>query len=243
VGTLSGGLNMLDRKTGKFSHYVYKSGVDNSLHSNYISALLQDRHRNLWVVTSFGVDVLNHKTKQFSHYIRNDKDPNSLINNNTSNILEDSSGLIWISTREGLSILNPATGNFTNLNHASGLPDNTTIDIREDDNHNVWVSTPNGLSNIIIDRETSPLKFRFVNYNEKDGLQGREFQPYSSYKTRSGELIFGGSNGFNIFRPSALHTSKHIPDLVFTDLQVFNKSVSVGEKIYGKVILPRPSRR
>lgn len=239
VGTLSGGLNMLDRKTGKFSHYVYKLGADNSLHSNYISALLQDRHRNLWVVTSFGVDVLNHKTKQFSHYIRNDKDPNSLINNNTNNIMEDSSGLIWISTREGLSILNPATGNFTNLNHASGLPDNTTIDIREDDNHNVWVSTPNGLSNIIIDRKASPLKFRFVNYNEKDGLQGREFQPYSSYKTRSGELIFGGSNGFNIFRPSALHTSKHIPDLVFTDLQVFNKSVSVGEKIYGKVILPK----
>lgn len=239
VGTLAGGLNSLNRKTDKFTHYVFTPGVNNSLHSNYMSALMEDRRKNLWVVTAYGVDVLNRKTNEFSHYIHDDKDPYSLINNFTNNIIEDSKGLVWISTREGLSILDPATGHFTNLSHKDGLPDNTTIDIREDDNHNIWVSTPNGLSNILVDRSASPLKFRFVNYNEKDGLQGREFQPYSSYKTRSGELIFGGGNGFNIFRPAGLHTSKHIPELVFTDLQVFNKSVAVGEKVSGGVILSR----
>jgi signal transduction histidine kinase/ligand-binding sensor domain-containing protein/CheY-like chemotaxis protein/AraC-like DNA-binding protein len=239
VGTLAGGLNVLNRKTDKFAHYIFKPGVNNSLHSNYMSALMEDRRKNLWVVTAYGVDVLNRKTNEFSHYIHDDKDPYSLVNNFTNNIIEDSKGLVWISTREGLSIFDPATGHFTNLTHKDGLPDNTTIDMREDDNHNIWVSTPNGLSNILVDRSASPLKFRFVNYNEKDGLQGREFQPYSSYKTRSGELIFGGGNGFNIFRPADLHTSKHIPELVFTDLQVFNKSVGVGEKVLGKVILPR----
>jgi signal transduction histidine kinase/CheY-like chemotaxis protein len=78
-----------------------------------------------------------------------------------------------------------------------------------------------------------------VNYNERDGLQGREFTMNAAYKTRSGELIFGGGNGFNIFKPANLRTSKNSPALVFTDFQVFNKSITVGEKLYGKVILPK----
>ena len=213
VGTLSGGLNELNRKTNSFAHYKFVSGVNNSLHSNYISALMEDRRKNLWVVTAFGVDVLNRKTNVFSHYIHDDKDPNSIVNNFTNNIIEDSKGLVWISTREGLSILDPLTGKFTNLTRKEGLPDNTIIDVREDDDHNIWVSTTNGLSNIIVDRSKARLSFRFINYNEKDGLQGREFQPYSSFKTRSGELIFGGGNGFNIFRPADLRTSKLAPQL------------------------------
>jgi hypothetical protein len=67
------------------------------------------------------------------------------------------------------------------------------------------------LSNIIVKRSANKLRFRFINYNERDGLQGREFTMNASYKTRSGELIFGGGNGFNIFKPANLHTSKNIP--------------------------------
>lgn len=239
VGTLAGGLNLLNRKTDTFKHYKLKLGDQQGLYSNYISALMDDSHKNLWIVTSFGVDVLNRKTGKFSHYIHDEKNPNSLVNNNTNSILEDSSGLIWISTREGLSVLDPAKNKFTNITRADGLPDNTVIEMREDDNHNIWASTPNGLSNIIVTRGADKIGFRFVNYNERDGLQGREFTMNAAYKTSSGELIFGGGNGFNIFKPANLRTSKNSPALVFTDFQVFNKSITVGEKFYGKVILPQ----
>ncbi|WP_256540404.1 hybrid sensor histidine kinase/response regulator transcription factor [Mucilaginibacter aquariorum] len=238
VGTLAGGLNLLDRKTDTFKHYKLKQGDPQSLYSNYISALIEDKRKNLWIVTSYGVDVLNKKTGKFSHYTHDDKNPNSLVNNNTNNILEDSKGLIWISTREGISVLDPLKNKFTNITRNDGLPDNTIIEMREDDNHNIWASSPNGLSNIIVNRGADKLSFGFINYNERDGLQGREFTMNASYKTRSGELIFGGGNGFNIFRPANLHTSKNIPALIFTDFQVFNKSVAVGEKVYGKVLLP-----
>ncbi|RYU90457.1 hybrid sensor histidine kinase/response regulator [Mucilaginibacter terrigena] len=239
VGTLAGGLNLLDRKTDTFKHYKLKQGDQQALYSNYIAALLEDKRKNLWVVTSFGVDVLNKKTNKFTHYIHDDKNPNSIVNNNTNNILEDSRGLIWISTREGISVLDPIKQKFTNITHKDGLPDNTVIELREDDNHNIWASTPNGLSNILVTHGAGKLSFRFINYNERDGLQGREFTANASYKTRSGEMIFGGGNGFNIFRPASLQTSKNIPALVFTDFQVFNKSVAVGEKVYGKVILTK----
>ncbi|HVW15407.1 MAG TPA: two-component regulator propeller domain-containing protein [Mucilaginibacter sp.] len=238
VGTLASGVNILDERTQKFSHIKYNS-IDNAIHSNYISAVLEDRHRNLWIVTSYGVDVLMKKTHQFVHYLHNDKDPNSIVNNNTNNILEDSSGLIWISTREGLSVFNPETGKFANMTKQDGLPDNTVIDLQEDQNHNIWASTPNGLTNIVVDRSPSGLKFHFINYNENDGLQGREFTENSSLRTRDGYLLFGGGNGFNIFKPSAIHSSTDVPNLVFTDFEIFNESLSPGEKTNGHVILPQ----
>lgn len=238
VGTLSVGFNVMDGKTQTFTHYVYNQD-DNAIHSNYVSRMLEDQFQNLWVVTSYGVDVLLKKTHRFIHYIHDAKNPNSLINNNTNNIMEDSRGLIWISTREGLSVFDYKTGKFTNINKQDGLPDNTVIDIQQYDDKNVWVSTPNGLSNIVVDRSNpNDLKFKFINYNQTEGLQGLEFTENSSFKTREGELIFGGGNGFNIFKPASIRSNKNVPQLVFTDFQVFNQSLAVGEKVNGRVILP-----
>ncbi|WP_428330412.1 two-component regulator propeller domain-containing protein [Mucilaginibacter sp.] len=236
VGTLSAGFNVFDDKTQTFAHYTYNSR-ENAIHSSYISKMLEDRHQNLWVVTAYGVDVLMKKTGQFVHYVHDEKNKNSLINNNTNNILEDSEGLIWISTREGISIFDGKTQKFTNITRLDGLPDNTVIDMQQYDKNNIWVSTTNGLSNIIVDRSLNQLKFHFVNYNETEGLQGREFTENSSFKTREGELLFGGGNGFNIFKPSNILINKNSPNLVFTDLQVFNQSLNVGEKVNGRVIL------
>jgi signal transduction histidine kinase/ligand-binding sensor domain-containing protein/CheY-like chemotaxis protein/methylphosphotriester-DNA--protein-cysteine methyltransferase len=238
VGTLSGGFNVLDTKTQIFSHYI-NTLQENAIHSNYVSKLLIDKIGNLWVVTSYGVDVLVKKTQRFIHYVHDDKNPNSLINNNTNNIMQDSEGLIWIGTREGLSIFNYKTGKFFNITKEDGLPDNAVIDIQEYDKNNIWVSTPNGLSNIIVDRAQKELKFHFINYNETEGLQGREFTENSSLRTREGELLFGGGNGFNIFKPSNIHSNKNAPNLIFTDFEVFNKSIGVGDKLNGRTILPK----
>ncbi len=237
VGTLAGGLNLFNRGTQTFTHF--RREQPNSIHSNYISGLLEDRQKNLWVITYYGIDVLIKKTNSFIHYIHSDTNPNTLINNNTSSAFQDSRGLIWISTREGISIFNPVTQKFTNIIKEDGLPDNTLLEFQEDDAHNMWVSTLNGLSNIIVSGPNNALKFSFINYNETDGLQGREFTINASCKTRAGELIFGGGNGFNIFKPSDIHVNTAPPDLVFTDFEVFNQSLKVGEKVNGNVILPQ----
>ena len=237
VGTLSAGFNLFDSKKQTFTHYIYNAR-ENAIHSNYVSRILEDRRGNLWVVTSYGLDVLEKKTNSFIHYIHDPKNPYSLISNNTNNIMEDGEGLIWVSTREGISIFDYETGKFTNLNKQDGLPDNTIIDMQEYDQHNVWVSTPNGISDIVTDRTAHGLKFHFENYNETEGLQGREFTENSSLKTREGELLFGGGNGFNLFKPSNLRNNKNVPNLIFTNFEVFNQHVGVGEKINGRVILP-----
>jgi len=79
--------------------------------------------------------------------------------------------------------------------------------------------------------------YTFRKYDEHDGLQGSAFNANAGYRTRSGELAFGGANGFNLFRPGNIKNDNSNPALVLTDLQIANKSVNIGERLNGRVVL------
>ena len=237
VGTLAGGLNELDLGSGKVIAKLTKSA--DGLHSNYVSAILNDKKNNLWVVTSYGVDVLQKNRRTIKHYIHQENDPNSIGNNNTNNILEDSRGLIWISTRAGISVYNAVNDKFSNIYKQDGLPDNTIIDMQEDNQHHIWASSTNGLCEIAVTPDHQQLKFNIVNYNENEGLQGREFNENSSLKTRDGELLFGGSNGFNLFNPARVHSGNDASRVLFTNFTLFNQNVTAGEQVLGNTILKK----
>ncbi|MFD2162863.1 two-component regulator propeller domain-containing protein [Paradesertivirga mongoliensis] len=233
VGTLTGGVNKFDRATKTFRRIRTGPSV-------YTSSILEDRAGNIWFGTSQGIDVLLKQTNRFIHYNHSDDDPQSLIHDNVSNMLIDSRGLVWICTREGLSMLNPGTHKFTNFHKSDGLPDDIIIDILEDNNRNLWFSTANGLSNLILSKsEDGALIFKFKNYGEADGLQGLEFNESASLKTRRGEMIFGGANGFNIFDPQTIRSSRRQPILALTDFQIFNTSLKPGDEVDGHQILTR----
>ncbi|HWK07252.1 MAG TPA: two-component regulator propeller domain-containing protein [Puia sp.] len=259
VGTLAAGLDLFDRKRNAFIHYHPNapvpsdgSAISSSVRSGYISELMEDKEGNLWVGTARGIDVLETATGRFRHYSNVDNNAASLSNNNVISILEDSRGLIWVGTREGLDLFDRKTRSFTTFRTGEGLPDNTILTILEDNSHNLWLSTPNGLSNMIVSTDStagdyppaglhsySGYSWRVKNYDESHGLQGREFNENAALKTREGEVIFGGASGFNIFDPQRLRTGTRNPELILTDLQVFNKSIGIGEKLNGHIVLPR----
>lgn len=64
-----------------------------------------------------------------------------------------------------------------------------------DNEDNLWISTNYGLSKFEVDKE------QFVNFTVNDGLQGNEYNIFSSYKSPRGEMFFGGINGFTYFYP------------------------------------------
>ncbi|HMH23438.1 MAG TPA: two-component regulator propeller domain-containing protein [Puia sp.] len=240
IGTFSQGLDLLDRKKNAFIHY--KAFAPNSITSNYITGLMEDRKDNLWISTAYGIDVLDRASGLFRHYGHDVNNPvTSLSNDNTFSTLEDSRGLIWVATREGLNVLDPVTGLFRIFRKEDGLPDNTVLDLLEDSTHNLWLSTPDGLSNAFVSMDSSSRKLscQFRNYDESDGLQGREFNENAALRTKKGELIFGGAYGFNIFDPQKIRHFDKDQTLTLTDLQVFNRSVNIGEKLNGHTILPQ----
>jgi signal transduction histidine kinase/ligand-binding sensor domain-containing protein/DNA-binding response OmpR family regulator len=236
MGTLTGGLNLFDRDKKTFKHYRVED--NRSMHSNYISSIIEDKHNNIWFGTSYGIDILNKKTGKFSYLGHDDNVSNSLSNNNIISLLEDSRGLIWVGTREGLNVINKDGKTFSVFRTTDGLPDNTILTILEDSRHTLWLSTPNGLSNVVVHVDGSDeVTLQCVNYDESNGLQGRDFNDKASLKTKSGELIFGGPYGFNIFSPEKFLTSPKSPGIVFTHLQVFNENIQPLQQLNGQVIL------
>lgn len=235
IGTLSGGLNRYDRKKNIFHHYRVEDGQ--SLHSNYISAIVEDSKGNIWLGTSNGIDVYDQEHNRFRYLGHADEDSSSLSNNNVITLLFDSKKRLWAGTREGLNLLDQKTNRFTVFRKEDGLADNTILTLLEDNKGTLWVGTPNGLSNVVVGEKSGKLTFDVENYDESNGLQGREFNDKSAFKTRWGELMFGGPNGFNLFNPDNFQTKVEVPKIVLTELLLFNTAVKVGEEIGGHTIL------
>ena len=151
--------------------------------------------------------------------------------------MEDSKGRIWVGTREGLNLFNEQTKQFQTFTTSDGLPDNMILNILEDNHQTLWISTPNGLCNAIPKQDKAGLVFSIISYDETNNLQNREFNDNAALKTRAGELIFGGPSGFNIINPDKIQKPVYRPKIVFTGLQILNKSVEPGELINNRVLL------
>ena len=238
VGTLEGGLDLLDRRTGNFLHY--KKEDLNSVKADYIAAIYEDHEGNIWIGTDRGIDILSKERGRFVHY-ENEKGVNgSLGHNNVRDIREDDHHRIWIATQSGLNLFDPKSRTFTVFTERDGLPHNTILSILDDPLGNLWLSTPNGLSQVIVDDDDSgKVSLTFKNYDDDDGLQGRQFNENAALRTSKGELIFGGANGFNIFVPAQLPVNTQAPPVVFSDFYLFNRRVRPGEAVNGDEILPR----
>ena len=238
IGTLGGGLDLLDRKDGRFKHYQNKQETPGILPSNYISDILQDKKGNLWIGTVNGIAVLKENGSHAVFY-QHSNDKKSLTNNDVMCISEDSSGRIWMGTREGLALFNEQTKNFQTFTMADGLPDNMILNILEDGHQGLWISTPNGLCNAIPEQKENSTVLSVINYNELNNLQNQEFNSKAAYKTKEGELIFGGPSGFNIINPSTIKKPVYHSKIVFTDLEILNKKIEPGELVNNRVLLQR----
>ncbi|WP_237143976.1 hybrid sensor histidine kinase/response regulator transcription factor [Pontibacter pamirensis] len=237
VATLRGGLELFDRQQNVFRHSRLGEG-EFPVHCDYLSSIAEDSKGNLWVGGGYGIDVFNRETGKSTYFSHDPKDPHSLVSNNITYILRDSEQNIWIGTSEGLDLYNEKTNSFRHYTVADGLPSNTIVAIVEDKAKNIWLSTPSGISNMLLDRKNAMVA-TFRNFDELDGLQSKAFNENAAYVTSKGEIVFGGPNGLNIFLPERIGENSLSPRIVFTDFQLFNKSVEAGKAVNGRVLLPK----
>jgi len=138
VGTESGGINVLNRKTGRFTYILPQKGNPNSLSRNCVKAMLDDADGNLWIGTFLGgIDVLNLKTGNFKHYRNDPNDPNSLSDNRVWSLMLDHNRDIWVGTSNGLDKFDRATGLFI---HYRDLAEGQQVNwLAEDKDHTIWI--------------------------------------------------------------------------------------------------------
>jgi PAS domain S-box-containing protein len=229
IGTFRGGLNKLERETGRFIHYKYDPDNRNSLSDNLVWSIYEDQFGTLWVggYGQGGLNKLNRETKQFTRYKHESSNPNSLSYDRINAIYEYPADTLWIGTYGGgLEKFDIATETFTHYTDKDGLPNNSVVGILADDEGNLWLSTGKGLSKF------NPKSETFRNYDVSDGLQGNEFDGVKAYfKSKTGEMFFGGLNGFNAFYPEQVKDNPHIPPIVLTDFGKFDGSVKLDTAI------------
>jgi ligand-binding sensor domain-containing protein/serine phosphatase RsbU (regulator of sigma subunit) len=196
---------------------------NSALNSEWVVNMTADLKGNLLLGTPNGFCSYNPVSKSLINYVNSKNDTNSLSANQVNDILVLSDSSIWIATVKGLNRLDPYTGKFKRFFVENGLPNNNITGMVEDDHGNIWISTAKGIS------KYNPKSGLFRNYAINDGLQGNDFIRNSRFKTSEGEILFGGTNGFNIFNPDSLYDNPHLPPVVITGFTIFNKPVKVGE--------------
>ena len=236
LGTFGGGLDRLDPSTGVFTHYRHDPEDPSSISHNFIRLAFEDREGVLWVGTQGGgLNRLDPETGAFTSYRHDPEDPSSISTDHVFAIHEDRDGTLWFGTfGGGINRFDRETGSFRRYRVEDGLAAESVYAMLEDDQGRLWVSTAKGLSRF------DPHTDSFRNYDVRDGLQSNEFNGGSAYRTPGGEMFFGGINGFNAFYPEEIGINAEVPIVVITDLQLFNRSITVGQTIGGRVPLERP---
>ena len=162
-----------------------------------------------------GIDVVDPRNHTVTSYTNDPRDPFSLSNNNVTSFFEDDDGSLWLTTYGGgLNHFNPTTGRFSRLTTRDGLPDNTVYGLLPDASGALWMSTNRGLAVLDTSRTV------FTTYDIQDGLQGNEFNGQALLRLHTGEMVFGGTNGFNLFHPDSIHVHAFRPPVVLTSFQV-----------------------
>ncbi len=237
IGTYAGGLNKFDKKTGIISNFQFNEYDPASISSDATWSLALDASGKLWIGTfGAGVNVYNPESKSFRHIKNSPDDSTSIADNNIIRIFKDSKDNMWIGSSKGLSRYFNNSDKFKNYDENDGLANSFVYGIAEDDKGNLWLSTNNGLSKFDPEKET------FKNYYYKDGLQGNEFNQNAFAKDRkTGNLLFGGPNGFNVFNPDSLKDNIYSPPIYFTGYMRYNTDDKEGKPIIEKGISERDS--
>ena len=237
LGTF-GGLNKFDKKSESFTRYQYDAKNPGSISCNEVLTIYEDHTGNLWIGTfGGGLNKFDRESETFVHFKTKPGDTDGLEESIIYLLYQDRSGILWIGTDGGLYRCDPEANNFTRFGLEDGLPNEVIYGMLEDEQGNFWISTNKGLSMF------NPEEKTFRNFDTRDGLQSNEFNFGAFYKSKSGEMFFGGINGFNSFFPADIKINRYKPPIVITGLMIFNKSVAIGEPVRGIKILDKDISR
>ncbi len=137
----------------------------------------------------------------------------------------DKKNSIWAATDIGLLQLSNNYEFLHLYDIKNGLPDNFVYGILVDAEGDLWLSTNKGLSLF------HPTTGKFRNFTLDDGIQSFEFNTGAFYKSKDGEMFFGGVNGFNYFNPQTISYNKNVPQLALTDFKVFDDEIKLDTAI------------
>src|SRR5690606_21942749 len=95
IGSVQGGISIIDIQKSKFQTYTHHPTVQHSLASNFVRSFLETSDGTLWIGTEGGgISIWNRKTNTFQNLQRQPSNPYSLSDDVAASILQDYLGSI-----------------------------------------------------------------------------------------------------------------------------------------------------
>ncbi|WP_407431186.1 two-component regulator propeller domain-containing protein [Arcticibacter sp.] len=233
AGTFGGGLNEVVRNKSRtffinqrtsFKHYPAAS--------KYIRHLCEDSFGDIWIATTNGLVILNpHKgSRDDFSFVRHTKipgDKQSLGNNDVQFIYRDQASGMWVGTFGGGLNKRVSPGRspmvrFRVYTLQDGLSSDIILSMAEDRSGHLWLATESGLSRL--DKGGK----QFKNYDTYDGLPDTKFSESAAFRSQSGHMFFGCTEGYISFDPTKIANRKVSANMALTNLQLFNNDIVPG---------------
>jgi ligand-binding sensor domain-containing protein/serine phosphatase RsbU (regulator of sigma subunit) len=232
IGTFGGGLNVADVRNTRSRRLRFtrfrNNPVDScSIGSDFVREMVEDSAGIYWIATQGdGLNRYDPRSRCFTRYRSIPGDPTSLSSDHIMGLYLDRDGILWLATwGGGLNRFDTRTGKVRRFMRREGLPGDAVYGILQDRAGDLWLSTNYGLSRF------NPKTFAIRNYSIRDGLQSNEFDAGAYFESPSGEMFFGGINGFNAFYPDSIRDNPHIPPVVITSFRKLNREVQFDRPV------------
>jgi len=216
------GFYRFNKTTEEYFQILKDSSAKVILANRYSVCVFIDSKEAIWVGTNGkGLIKYDKDKKSFKEFEHKTDHPNSISNNSIKSIFEDDDGVLWIGTNGGgLNKFIEKEEKFIHYTEKDGLANNVVYGILEDEEQHLWLSTNKGVSKF------DKTNISFKNFTADDGLQSNEFNTGSYFKSKSGELFFGGVKGLNTFFPYKIKDNQFIPPIVITSFKKFDKEIN-----------------
>lgn len=143
--------------------------------------------------------------------------------------------ILWMSSTSGLIRYDLKNNTYTKIGTESGLANSFIYGTFTDASGKIWMSTNKGISCY------NPILKSIRNFDVSDGLQSNEFNTGAFYKNSSGEIFFGGINGFNSFQPNEFTDNPYPPNVQLTQLRINDETLNYLPQQGQVLILPHDS--
>ena len=238
LGTGGAGLWMYNPIKNTIKKYPANKDGSGPAHS-YVFTILEDSYGNVWLGTATGgLNLFDPLSERFLYFQHSSNNHHSLSNDLVLSLHEDNEHQLWVGTNGGLNKFIPKLQKdmfkllqssssekdslFLNFSKEAGFPNDVIYGILEDDHNALWTSTNKGI--VEFDKQAGRVNKA---YDISHGLQSNEFNQNGYYKDNSGNFLFGGVDGLNIFNPDSIGGNNYPPKVVITNLLLSNKPVPV----------------
>lgn len=195
-GTIGEGLYKYNIKTGKYRKV--------EAFQKYTISYITKVNDYYWIATiEDGLFKLNSKNEIILHL----NAENKLLSNNTVYHLEEDTNYIYIATDNGLTIYDKKQAKSQFFYDADGLSNSSILSVNKDKQNNLWIETLNGITKMVLSHLHKPQLKLFYNYSYIDGLINYEYNQGAHCILKNNYLVYGGTNGIDIFNPAKIKPS------------------------------------